>query len=107
MQALVEECRHRETRDNHTGYLLEMVGCPQLSDVGAVTADSASTDGECVGSSPCRCFFHTSGRRYGWLLAAMLLLLFALLLLIVGRRYSTPQEASRKVLLEPLHRPAR
>ena len=52
MQALVEECRHRETRDNHTGYLLEVVGCPQLSDVETVTSDSASTDGECVGSSP-------------------------------------------------------
>ena len=52
MQMLVEECRHRETRDNHTGYLLEVVGCPQLSDVETVTSDSASTDGECVGSSP-------------------------------------------------------
>ena len=107
MQMLVEECRHRETRDNHTGYLLEVVGCPQLSDVGAGTADSASTDGECVGSSPCRCFFHTSGRRYGWLLAAMLLLLFALLLVMVGRRGSTLAEAPRRVLLEPVHRPSR
>lgn len=107
MQALVEECRHRETRDNHTGYLLEVVGCPQLSDVETVTADSASTDGECVGSSPCRCFFHIYGRRYGWLLAAMLLLLFALLLVMVGRRGSTPAEAPRRVLLEPVHRPSR
>ena len=105
MQALVEECRHRETRDNHTGYLLEVVGCPRLSDVGAVTAVAASADGGCPVSSLRRCVCRSSGFRYVWLLVVLLLL--ALLLVMVGRRCSTPQEAPRKVLLEPVHRPSR
>ena len=105
MQMLVEECRHRETRDNHTGYLLEVVGCPRLSDVGAGTAVAASADGGCPVSSLRRCVCRSSGFRYVWLLVVLLLL--ALLLVMVGRRCSTPQEAPRKVLLEPVHRPSR
>ena len=64
MQMLVEECRHRETRDNHTGYLLEVVGCPRLSDVGAGTAVAASADGGCPVSSLRRCVCRSSGFRY-------------------------------------------
>ena len=52
MLALVEECWHREPRDNHSGYLLEVVSCPQLSDVGAGTAVAASADGGCPLFSP-------------------------------------------------------
>ena len=102
---LVEECRRRETRDNHTGYLLEVMGCPQLSDVGAGTPDSASADGGCPDSSLRRCVCGSSGFRNVWLLVVLLLLV--LLLVMVGRRGSTPQEAPRKVLLEPVHRPSR
>ena len=105
MQTLVEECQRRETRDNHTGYLLEMVGCPQLSDVETVPAVAASADGGCPVSSLRRCVCRSSGFRYVWLLVVLLLL--ALLLVMVGRRCSTPQEAPRKVLLEPVHRPSR
>ena len=105
MQTLVEECQRRETRDNHTGYLLEVVGCPRLSDVGAGTAVAASADGGCPVSSLRRCVCRSSGFRYVWLLVVLLLL--ALLLVMVGRRCSTPQEAPRKVLLEPVHRPSR
>ena len=102
---LVEECRHRETRDNHTGYLLEVVGCPRLSDVGAGTAVDVSADGGCPVSSLRRCVCRSSGFRYMWLLVVLLLLV--LLLVMVGRRGSTPAEAPRRVLLEPVHHPSR
>ena len=105
MQMLVEECRHRETRDNHTGYLLEVVGCPLFSDTGTVTAVAASADGGCPVSSLRRCVCRSFSFRYVWLLVVLLFL--ALLLVMVGRRGSTPAEAPRRVVLEPVHRPSR
>ena len=102
MQTLVEECQRRETRDNHTGYLLEVVGGTRLTASDAVVATDEATPS--VVAAPCRCSCH--GRRlYVWFLVGLLLiLLLAVLLVMVGRRHDTPAETPRVVNLVPVQR---
>lgn len=102
MQTLVEECQRRETRDNHTGYLLEVVGGTRLtaSDAVVITDDATPS----AVAAPCRCSCH--GRRlYVWFLVGLLLiLLLAVLLVMVGRRHNTPAETPREEYLKPVQR---
>lgn len=102
MQTLVEECQRRETRDNHTGYLLEVVGGTRLTASEAVVAtDDATPSAVAV---PCRCACH-GRRRYVWILMAFLLIvLLAFLLFMVGRRHNTPAETPHEVNLVPVER---
>lgn len=102
MQTLVEECQRRETRDNHTGYLLEVVGGTRLTASDAVVITDEATPS--AFAAPCRCSFH--GRRlYVWFLVGLLLiLLLAVLLVMVGRRHDTPAETPHEVNLVPVER---
>ena len=102
MQTLVEECQRRETRDNHTGYLLEVVGGTRLTASDAVVITDEATPSAVA--APCRCSCH--GRRlYWWFLVVLLLIvLLAVLLVMVGRRHDTPAETPRVVNLEPVQR---
>lgn len=102
MQTLVEECQRRETRDNHTGYLLEVVGGTRLtaSDAVVITDDATPS----AVAAPCRCSCH--GRRlYWWFLVGLLLiLLLTVLFVTVGRRHNTPAETPHEVNLVPVQR---
>lgn len=102
MQTLVEECQRRETRDNHTGYLLEVVGGTRLTASDAVVITDEATPSAVA--APCRCSCH--GRRlYVWFLVVLLLIvLLAVLLVMVGRRHSTPAETPRVEYLKPVQR---
>lgn len=102
MQTLVEECQRRETRDNHTGYLLEVVGGTRLTASDAVVITDEATPSAVA--APCRCSCH--GRRlYVWFLVGLLLiLLLAVLLVMVGRRHDTPAETPRVEYLKPVQR---
>lgn len=103
MQTLVEECQRRETRDNHTGYLLEVVGGTRLTASGAVVATDEATPSAVA--APCRCACHGRRRRYVWFLVVLLLIvLLAVLLVMVGRRHSTPAETPHEVNLVPVER---
>ena len=101
MQTLVEECQRRETRDNHTGYLLEVVGGTRLTASDAVVATDATPSAV---AAPCRCSCY--GRRlYWWFLVGLLLiLLLTVLLVMVGRQHNTPAETPHEVNLEPVQR---
>ena len=104
MQTLVEECQRRETRDNHTGYLLEVVGGTRLTASDAVVATDATPSAV---AAPCRCSCY--GRRlYWWFLVGLLLiLLLTVLLVMVGRQHNTPAETPHEVNLEPVQRTPR
>ncbi len=103
MQTLVEECQRRETRDNHTGYLLEVVGGTRLTASDAVVATDEATPSAVA--APCRCACHGRRRLYWWFLVVLLLIvLLAVLLVMVGRRHDTPAETPRVVNLEPVQR---
>ena len=102
MQTLVEECQRRETRDNHTGYLLEVVGGTRLTASETVVATDEATPSAVA--APCRCSCY--GRRlYWWFLVGLLLiLLLPVLLVMVGRQHNTPAETPHEVNLEPVQR---
>ena len=102
MQTLVEECQRRETRDNHTGYLLEVVGGTRLTASDAVVITDEATPSAVA--APCRCACH--GRRlYWWFLVGLLLiLLLTVLLVMVGRWHDTPAEIPHEVNLVPVQR---
>ena len=102
MQTLVEECQRRETRDNHTGYLLEVVGGTRLTASDAVVITDEATPSAVA--APCRCACH--GRRlYWWFLVGLLLiLLLTVLLVMVGRQHNTPAETPHEVNLVPVER---
>lgn len=102
MQTLVEECQRRETRDNHTGYLLEVVGGTRLTASETVVATDEATPSAVA--APCRCSCY-GRRRYVWILMAFLLIvLLAFLLFMVGRRHNTPAETPHEVNLVPVER---
>lgn len=103
MQTLVEECQRRETRDNHTGYLLEVVGGTRLTASDAVVITDEATPSAVA--APCRWSCHSRCRRYVWFLVALLLfVLLAFLLFMVGRRHNTPVETPHEVNLVPVQR---
>lgn len=102
MQTLVEECQRRETRDNHTGYLLEVVGGTRLTASETVVATDDATPAAVA--APCRCACHGRRLYVSFLVGLLLILLLAVLLVMVGRRYNTPAETPRVVNLEPVQR---
>lgn len=102
MQTLVDECQRRETRDNHTGYLLEVVGGTRLTASDAVVITDEATPSAVA--APCRC--SCRGRRlYVWFLVGLLLiLLLTVLLVMVGLLHDTPAETPHEVNLVPVER---